>query len=99
MNNDENEKYALAIGEEVDRTSALIIKEFDESRKILKKDATSFPCNAGTLVLADIRGLHTTRRLNSGYAYSIFNYYISKFDDNPVSSIRSISKDCIKGFQ
>ena len=79
--------------------SRLSLKDLENSREILKKDVTNFPCKAGTLILADIRGLHTTRRLKSGHAYSIFNYYISKFDDNKRGSIRELSRKCIEGFE
>jgi hypothetical protein len=61
--------------------------EIESVKKIFKEDVTYFPCGKGTLILADIRGLHTTRFLKGGYAYSIFNYYIAKFDNSKRSEI------------
>jgi len=67
--------------------------EINSTQKILQEDISYFPCTKGTLVLADIRGLHTTRYLKSGEAYSIFNYYIASFDDRKDSEINKISNE------
>jgi len=64
---------------------------------ILKKEVSYFPCTKGTLILADIRGLHTTKQVKKGFAYSIFNYYISKFDDNKFSNTTNLANKCISG--
>jgi len=72
-------------------------EDIEEVAKILKKEVSYFPCNAGTLFIADIRGLHTTRYLKGGYAYSIFNYFLGDFDDSDKSSIRSIADQCVLG--
>jgi|GEM_PF-749070 len=71
--------------------------EIDRAQSILKEGITYFPCSKGTLVLADIRGLHTTRYVKKGMAYSLFNYYVSKIDDRSDSGIKSLAKECIKG--
>jgi len=72
-------------------------EDVDNIMKILGEEITYFPCEKGALVLADIRGLHTTRYLKSGLAYSIFNYYIAKFDHLPSGSIVEVEKKCIEG--
>lgn len=72
-------------------------EDIEEVSKILGKEISYFPCEKGTLVLADIRGLHTTRYLKGGHAYSIFNYYIAKTDHNPEGGIMEIEKKCING--
>jgi len=72
--------------------------EIEIYTKRFKENITYFPCKAGTLILADIRGLHTTRYLRSGFAYSIFNYYIAKYDDNfKNSDLGQIESKCING--
>jgi hypothetical protein len=53
----------------------------DDIEKILKmcnQEITRFVAPKGTLVLADIRGLHTGMRIEEGHRYAIFNYYIAK---------------------
>ena len=72
-------------------------QDIEEVAEILGKEISYFPCEKGTLVLADIRGLHTTRYLKGGHAYSIFNYYIAKTDHNPEGVIMEIEKKCING--
>ena len=65
--------------------------------ELLGTEVSYFPCNKGTLVLADIRGLHTTRYLKGGFAYSIFNYYIAKLDHNENGPIKKLEFKCISG--
>jgi hypothetical protein len=67
----------------------------DKAQKILGKDISYFNCNAGDLILADIRGLHTTSKVKKGYAYSIFNYYIAFKDHKENGSIMKVVRDCI----
>lgn len=53
----------------------------DDIEAILKmcdQEITRFVAPKGTLVLADIRGLHTGMRIEEGHRYAIFNYYIAK---------------------
>lgn len=64
---------------------------------ILGSEVSYFPCKKGTLVLSDIRGLHTTRFLKQGFAYSIFNYYIAKKDHNPKGFIKEVERKCLSG--
>jgi len=77
--------------------SRLSNKDIESAKSLLRKDISYFPCRAGTLILADIRGLHTTRYLKSGHAYSLFNYYVASQDDISGGHIRTLSKECIKG--
>lgn len=72
-------------------------QDIEEVQKILGKEITYFPCEKGTLVLADIRGLHTTRYLKGGHAYSIFNYYIAEKDHNPEGIIKQLETKCLNG--
>lgn len=53
-------------------------EEILECCKILDKEITYFTAPRGTLVLADIRGLHTGMPIKEGHRYAIFNYYIAK---------------------
>lgn len=52
--------------------------EIEECCKILNKEITYFTAPKGTLILADIRGLHTGMPIKEGHRYAIFNYYIAK---------------------
>ncbi|MBA5248786.1 MAG: phytanoyl-CoA dioxygenase family protein [Gammaproteobacteria bacterium] len=70
-------------------------QDMKKALDILDEKIEYFPCSAGTLILADIRGLHTTRYLKGGFAYSIFNYYIAKTDDSKSSGIRKIADECV----
>jgi len=70
--------------------------DMEKARCFLSKKETLFTCSKGTLILADIRGLHTTRFLKSGHAYSIFNYYIAKFDHDKNGSIMKDEERCLK---
>ena len=53
-------------------------EEIEEILKICNQEITRFTAPKGTLVLADIRGLHTGMPIQKGHRYAIFNYYIAK---------------------
>lgn len=52
--------------------------EIEKIQTILGKEITYFTAPKGTLVLADIRGLHTGMPIKSKHRYTVFNYYIAK---------------------
>lgn len=53
-------------------------EEINKIQGILNETITYFTAPKGTLVLADIRGLHTGMPIKSGHRYTLFNYYIAK---------------------
>ncbi|UTJ07344.1 phytanoyl-CoA dioxygenase family protein [Arcobacter roscoffensis] len=52
--------------------------EIKECCKILDSEISYFTAPKGTLILADIRGLHTGMSIEEGHRYAVFNYYIAK---------------------
>jgi len=65
------------------------------AQKVLNQEIVYHTCKAGDLILADIRGLHTTSKVQKGYAYSIFNYYIASRDHQQDSSAMKSSEACV----
>ncbi|WP_051488697.1 phytanoyl-CoA dioxygenase family protein [Aliarcobacter lanthieri] len=66
-------------------------EEIEECCKILNKEITYFTAPKGTLVLADIRGLHTGMPIKEGHRYSVFNYYIAKSFHQPNNNIEKLA--------
>lgn len=67
-------------------------EEIEECCKILNKEITYFTAPKGTLVLADIRGLHTGMPIKEGHRYSVFNYYIAKSFHQKNNNIEKLTK-------
>lgn len=53
-------------------------EEIKDISKIIDEEITYFTAPEGTLILADIRGLHTGMPIQEGHRYAVFNYYIAK---------------------
>lgn len=65
-------------------------EEIEKIKEILNEEITYFTAPKGTLVLADIRGLHTGMPIKEGHRYSVFNYYIAKSyyqNDNEIEKL------------
>jgi len=73
--------------------------EIEKIKEILNKDITYFTAPKGTLVLADIRGLHTGMPIKSGVRYSIFNYYIANSYRQIGSQIEQLNQQNCKGLK
>jgi len=67
-------------------------EEIKKAQEILNEKITYYTAPAGTLVLADIRGLHTGMPIKSGVRYSMFNYYISKTTHKPNNVIEQLAQ-------
>lgn len=67
-------------------------KEFEKCKDILGEDITYYTAPKGTLLLADIRGLHTGMPIKKGHRYTIFNYYIAKSSHQPNNIIEQLAQ-------
>ncbi|BAK72694.1 phytanoyl-CoA dioxygenase family protein [Arcobacter sp. L] len=67
-------------------------EEIIECCKILNEEVTYFTAPKGTLVLADIRGLHTGMPIKEGHRYAVFNYYIAKSFHQKNNNIEKLTK-------
>lgn len=68
-------------------------EEIEEVKNILNEEITYFTAPKGTLVLADIRGLHTGMPIEKGSRYSVFNYYIAKSSYQANSKIDELANN------
>lgn len=66
-------------------------EEIEEIQKILGEEITYFTAPKGTLVLADIRGLHTGMPIKEGHRYAVFNYYIARSCYQPNNNIEKMA--------
>ena len=66
------------------------LDEIDQIQQILGEEITYYTATAGTLILADIRGIHTGMPIEQGRRYSIFNYYIAKSDHQENNEIERL---------
>ena len=64
----------------------------------MDEEITYFTAPKGTLVLADVRGLHTGMPIKKGHRYSVFNYYIAKSSHQPNNEIEKLAKDNLDKF-
>lgn len=67
-------------------------EEIDRIQEILGEEITYFTAPKGTLVLADIRGLHTGMPIKAGHRYALFNYYIAKSHYQPNNKIEKLAQ-------
>lgn len=67
-------------------------EEIEKIKDILGEEITYFTAPKGTLVLADIRGLHTGMPIKKGHRYAVFNYYIAKSFYQPENEIEKLSE-------
>ena len=69
------------------------IEEIEEILQMCNQEITRFTAPKGTLVLADIRGLHTGMPIQKGHRYAIFNYYIAKKSWTGTSNIDKLANE------
>ena len=67
-------------------------EEIEKIKEILNQDISYITAPKGSLVLADIRGLHTGAPLKKGVRYSVFNYYIAKSFHQPGNNIEKLAE-------
>lgn len=67
-------------------------EEIEKIKDILGEDITYYTAPKGTLVLADIRGLHTGMPIQKGHRYAVFNYYIAKSFHQANNNIEKLAK-------
>jgi len=67
-------------------------EEIKKIKEILNQDISYITAPKGSLVLADIRGLHTGAPLKKGVRYSVFNYYIAKSFHQPGNNIEKLAE-------
>ena len=67
-------------------------EEIEKIKDILNQEISYITAPKGSLVLADIRGLHTGAPLKSGVRYSVFNYYIAKSFYQPGNNIEKLAE-------
>jgi glutaredoxin-related protein len=67
--------------------------EIKRCQKILDEEITYFTAPKGTLLLADVRGLHTGMPIKEGHRYAVFNYYIAKSFHQPDNEIEQLAKE------
>ncbi len=65
--------------------------EIDTICNICNQEITKFVAPKGSVILADVRGIHTGVPIETGYRYSIFNYYIAKSFHQKNNTIEKIS--------
>ncbi len=66
-------------------------EEIEKIQKLLGEDITYYIAPKGTLVLADIRGLHTGMPIKKAHRYAVFNYYIAKSFHQPNNQIEQLA--------
>jgi len=73
--------------------------EITKIENICNQKATPLLADRGTLILVDIRGIHTGKLITKGSRYSIFNYYIAKSWQQEGNEIELMDNNNIKGNQ
>jgi len=66
-------------------------QEIEQIITLLDSPISYFTAPKGTLILADVRGLHTGMEIKRGHRYAIFNYYIAKSFHQKDSSVESLA--------
>lgn len=66
-------------------------EEIEEIQKILNEEITYFTAPKGSLILVDIRGIHTGMPIKEGHRYSVFNYYIAKSSHQKNNNIEQLA--------
>ena len=74
-------------------------KEIEEVKNLLKEEVTYFTAPKGTLLLADIRGLHTGMPIKDGHRYAVYNYYIAKSYHQNNDSIEQLAKNNLEKYK
>ena len=66
--------------------------EIERISTILGQEVTYYTAPKGSLVLADIRGIHTGMPIKEGHRYAVFNYYIAESFHQANNHIEQLGK-------
>ena len=68
-------------------------EEIEKIKKLLNAEISYITAPKGSLVLADIRGLHTGMKIEKDCRCSVFNYYIAKSSYQPNNNIDRLANE------
>jgi hypothetical protein len=68
-------------------------EEIEKIKEILNAEISYIIAPKGSLVLADIRGLHTGMKIEKDSRYSVFNYYIAKSFHQKNNNIENLANE------